>query len=172
MTNSFTSQNVCTIFDGLCNLFSQKTGKSPVYAGCTIKRAADGYGYRAVIKLNKITDFHDDKIAYYCADTAAFKQLTKPVDGVEFIVAAVHKVSDNINDFIEDSGAVEPVGKVSFESLKADYFAQSVCMAELLATEPADGLTLEQAFELYVRAKSWADDDVFQVIRDGETVEL
>ena len=50
--------------------------------------------------------------------------------------------------------------------------ANDICMSELLANTSADGLTLEQAFQLYVRAKSWADDDVFHVLRDGEPFEV
>lgn len=58
--------------------------------------------------------------------------------------------------------------KTDFEKIKADYHASSLCMAELLASCPADGLTIEQAFELYVKAKSWVDGDLFRVEREDE----
>ena len=61
---------------------------------------------------------------------------------------------------------------MTLNKIKEDYMANDSCMSELLAATPADGLTLEQAFQLYVRAKSWADDDVFHVLRDGEPFEV
>ena len=61
---------------------------------------------------------------------------------------------------------------MTLKEIKEDYMANDSCMSELLAAKPADGLTLEQAFQLYIRAKSWADDDVFHVLRDGEPFEV
>ncbi|GLL53410.1 hypothetical protein KUBF_10720 [Bacteroides finegoldii] len=44
---------------------------------------------------------------------------------------------------------------------------------ELLAALPADGLSIEEAFELAVAARKWADGDRFyRSINDGEPEEL
>lgn len=48
---------------------------------------------------------------------------------------------------------------ITFEQIKEEYFNDDVCMGDFLAATPADGLTLEQAFELYCKAKEWADGD-------------
>lgn len=40
--------------------------------------------------------------------------------------------------------------KITFNQLKEDYFNDDVCMAEVLASTPATGLTIEQAFYLYI----------------------
>ena len=67
-----------------------------------------------------------------------------------------------------DTGAGTETLQPRLSDIQKAYCASDVCMAKFLASEPADGLSLKQAFELYVRAKSWADDDVFSVSRDGE----
>lgn len=46
-------------------------------------------------------------------------------------------------------------------------------MSELLATLPAQGLTMEEAFELNIKARKWADgDEYFRVTNDGEPEKL
>lgn len=53
-----------------------------------------------------------------------------------------------------------------------EYQANDICMGELLAAIPADGLTLEEAFELYIAAKKWADGDKFYQMIEKERREL
>ncbi len=48
-----------------------------------------------------------------------------------------------------------------FEEIKSGYGDSEVCMGEMLASVPADGLTLEEAFYLYMRAMQWAEGDRF-----------
>lgn len=84
---------------------------------------------------------------------------------------------DEVNNwlFFVDKGKNDSIPAkpgIGLKNIKEVYMANDICMSELLATTPADGLTLEQAFQLYVRAKSWADDDVFHVLRDGEPFEV
>ena len=57
------------------------------------------------------------------------------------------------------------------EGIKVLYHKNDVCMSELLATIPADNLTLEQAFELYIMARKWADGDKFFCHRDENDIE-
>lgn len=46
-------------------------------------------------------------------------------------------------------------------------------MGELLASLPARGLTMEEAFELNIAARKWADgDEFFRVIDDGKPEKL
>ena len=62
--------------------------------------------------------------------------------------------------------------KITFNQLKEDYFNNDVCMAEVLASTPATGLTIEQAFYLYIRAKNWSDKDEFELYSDGDYYDL
>lgn len=62
--------------------------------------------------------------------------------------------------------------KITFNQLKEDYFNDDVCMAEVLASTPATGLTIEQAFYLYIRAKNWSDKDEFELYSDGDYYDL
>lgn len=47
------------------------------------------------------------------------------------------------------------------EEIKSGYGDSEVCMGEMLASVPADGLTVEEAFYLYIRAMQWAEGDRF-----------
>lgn len=62
--------------------------------------------------------------------------------------------------------------KITFNQMKEDYFNDDVCMAEVLASTPATGLTIEQAFYLYIRAKNWSDKDEFELYSDGDYYDL
>ena len=63
--------------------------------------------------------------------------------------------------------------KATLDYIKAEYHRNDVCMGELLETIPADGLSIEEAFELAVAAKKWADGDRFyRSINGGEPEEL
>ena len=72
---------------------------------------------------------------------------------------------DEVNNFIF---FVQNITPSNLESIKQTYQKENICMAELLAAEPADGLSMEQAFELYVQAKNWADSDTFYIQSNGE----
>lgn len=62
--------------------------------------------------------------------------------------------------------------KITFNQLKEDYFNDDVCMAEFLASTPATGLTIEQAFYMYIRAMSWCEEDEFTLCSDGDYYDL
>lgn len=62
--------------------------------------------------------------------------------------------------------------KITFNQLKEDYFNDDVCMAEVPAGTPATGLTIEQAFYLYIRAKNWSDKDEFELYGGGDYYDL
>ena len=47
-----------------------------------------------------------------------------------------------------------------------------VCMGELLADETADGLTLEEAFEVYVHCMKAIEGNRFYVEKNGERMML
>ena len=64
-------------------------------------------------------------------------------------------------------------GRMTLGKVQEEYRKNDVCMGELLAALPADGLSIEEAFELAVAAKKWADGDRFyRSINDGEPEEL
>lgn len=50
------------------------------------------------------------------------------------------------------------------EHVKKVYVEESdVCMSELLGSMQADGLSIEEAFYLYISAMVWSDGDAFFV---------
>ena len=51
--------------------------------------------------------------------------------------------------------------KMSLEKLKVLYREDDVVMGEILASEKADGLTIEESFFLYILAQNWANGDEF-----------
>lgn len=50
---------------------------------------------------------------------------------------------------------------MSLEKLKVLYQEDVVVMGEILASENADGLTIEESFFLYILARNWANGDEF-----------
>ena len=64
-------------------------------------------------------------------------------------------------------------GRMTLGTVQKEYRENDVCMGELLDALPADGLSIEEAFELAITAKKWADGDRFyRSINDGEPEEL
>lgn len=64
-------------------------------------------------------------------------------------------------------------GRMTLGKVLKEYRENDVCMGELLDALPADGLSIEEAFELAITAKKWADGDRFyRSINDGEPEEL
>ena len=53
------------------------------------------------------------------------------------------------------------VQKMSLQKLKELYHGDDVVMGEILASEKADGLTIEESFYLYILAQNWANGDEF-----------
>ena len=53
------------------------------------------------------------------------------------------------------------VQKMSLQRLKELYHGDDVVMGEILASEKADGLTIEESFYLYILAQNWANGDEF-----------
>lgn len=61
--------------------------------------------------------------------------------------------------------------KVNLDKIKVQYITGDVVMGELLADLPADGLSIEQAFELYIESMQWANGDRFFIEREDEIKE-
>ena len=47
----------------------------------------------------------------------------------------------------------------TFAKIQEEYKKGDICMAELLAALPADCMSLEQAFQLYIQTMNWANGD-------------
>lgn len=63
--------------------------------------------------------------------------------------------------------------RMTLEKVKEEYHESDVCMGETLLSIPATRLSVEEAFELAIEAKKWADGDKFyRVINDNEPKEL
>lgn len=63
-------------------------------------------------------------------------------------------------------------GKLTLEEIQAEYHKSDVCMGELLASLLARGLTMEEAFQLNIAARKWADGDEFFRVIDGKPEKL
>ena len=63
---------------------------------------------------------------------------------------------------------------LSFNKVKDMYHKSDVIMGEILASIPADGMSIEDAFYLYIAAKNWANGDEFIQIfgDDNEKINL
>ena len=64
--------------------------------------------------------------------------------------------------------------KEKLEFVKAAYLEYDVCMDEILDDCDAEGLTIGEAFEIYITAMNWSDGDTFHRTSgfSGETKEL
>lgn len=65
------------------------------------------------------------------------------------------------------------MGKINLDQIKKIQLNSEVVMGETLAGVPADGLTIEEAFQLYIDAMNWAEGDKFyRQIPDGDIEEI
>ena len=56
----------------------------------------------------------------------------------------------------------------TFKKIIRQYAQSEVCMGELLANISADGMSIEDAFELYIKAMNYAEKDEFYQLADRE----
>ena len=62
---------------------------------------------------------------------------------------------------------------LSFNKVKEMYHESDVIMGEMLASIPADGMSIEDAFYLYIAAQNWANGDEFiQIIGDNDNEKI
>ena len=63
---------------------------------------------------------------------------------------------------------------LSFNKVKDMYHESDAIMGEMLASIPADGMSIEDAFYLYIAAQNWANGDEFIQIfgDDNEKINL
>lgn len=89
-------------------------------------------------------------------------------------VSVYRNVKEIERNFISPYVIEHPVNdRMTLEKVKEEYHGSDVCMGETLLSIPATGLSMEEAFELAMEAKKWADGDRFyRVINDNEPEEL
>ena len=62
---------------------------------------------------------------------------------------------------------------LSLTKVKDMYHKSDVVMVEMLASVPADGMSIEDAFYLYIAAQNWANGDEFiQIIGDNDNEKI
>ena len=62
---------------------------------------------------------------------------------------------------------------LSLTKVKEMYHESEVVMGEMLASVPADGMSIENAFYLYIAAQNWANGDEFtQVLGDNDNEKI
>lgn len=57
---------------------------------------------------------------------------------------------------------------IDINDIKSIQFINEVVLSETLASIPADGLSLEEAFKLYVEAMYWGEGDRFYMAKEDE----
>ena len=80
----------------------------------------------------------------------------------------VYLVEKAAGAFVREKGISQ---KLSLEKLKGLYQEDDVVMGEILASEKADGLTIEESFFLYILAQNWTNGDEFSWACGGEEEE-
>ena len=127
--------------------------------------AADFFSYASLKNLS------DEELMQTAVDNQMVSSMYDSLE--EFQIAFNNDEVDEVNNFIffvKNPPAAEFPERV-LKELKDLYKEDSICMGELLAWANADDLTIEQAFELYIKAKQWADGDKFYIQRDDEEQE-
>ena len=62
---------------------------------------------------------------------------------------------------------------LSLTKVKEMYHKSDVVMGEMLASVPADSMSIEDAFYLYIAAQNWANGDEFtQVLGDNDNEKI
>lgn len=62
--------------------------------------------------------------------------------------------------------------KLTLGKIKQIQFHSEVILGETLASVPAEGLTMEEAFYLYMQAMHWGEEDRFFRLADGSFEEF
>ena len=76
-------------------------------------------------------------------------------------------------EIIYSTGLKNSISKPTMDQIQKDYEASEVVMGEMLASVPADGLSVEEAFNLYIRVMNWAEGDTFfRKYDDGQMEEI
>lgn len=101
-------------------------------------------------------------------------QQTK-VDKIEmklfFDATSSHKYNPDDLEVIYSTNLIKaPIVPVS-DQIRKEFMDAGINMSEFLASVPADGLNLEEAFELYIGARKWADGDRFFIDKDEGALE-
>lgn len=60
----------------------------------------------------------------------------------------------------------------TLSQIQKEYHKSKVVMGEMLASVPADGLSVEEAFNLYIKALNWAEGDSFYRKTDDRIEEI
>lgn len=88
------------------------------------------------------------------------------------IIGELINKSDPDNPNIRISWFDKENSPKDLDYIKSIYSCSEVCLGETLASIPADGLTLEEAFDLYIVAMKWGEGDRFyRVDKEGDAFE-
>lgn len=81
-----------------------------------------------------------------------------------------------LDDLIQKSDQQNPLILISWsgnkpidlDDIKSIQFISEVVLGETLASVPADGLSIEEAFILYVKAMHWGEGNCFYMVKEDE----
>lgn len=104
-----------------------------------------------------MTDVSDEDIAFIHTgrwDSGTSQNVLRRIE-----VGECKKSTNKYDDLLKDTKRV--------------YKENDLCMSEILASTSANGLSLEEAFELYIELRGWSDSDKFYIkYGDNEDIEL
>lgn len=121
-----------------------------------------------VTVINEISEWANASHAYLCNREGYPRGYRDGISQAKTIILEILSKIDT-----KQGKSKQTSDKLTLEEIQAEYHENDVCMGELLAILPARGLNMEEAFELNVAARKWADgDDFFRVIGNGEPEKL
>lgn len=113
---------------------------------------------------------------YYGGEVEEFLNLWcgYPTANCQWMIGEEGKIQENFNLTINDFGGDDELNiskkeieqssinfKTDLKDVMNIYSQSEVCMGETLGHIPANGLTIEEAFELYTKAMNYAEGDEF-----------
>lgn len=109
-----------------------------------------------------------------------------PTANCQWMVGKENEIQENFNLTLNDFGGDEELEitekeikeasihyKTNLKDVMKEYSQSEVCMGETLGKISANGLTIEEAFELYIKAMNYAEgDEFYRTDCGGETINL
>lgn len=125
------------------------------------KKDSDGVPYHLEVEFDIAhAKFHFGKC--YAHQVQRCQELS-PEGRLQVMVHIIKKVGDA---YLQEESKLR---KLTLDRVKDMYRDSEVVMGEMLSSTSADGLSVEEAFYLYVAAQNWANGDGFsQVLGDSD----
>lgn len=119
-----------------------------------------------VTAINEISEWANASHAYLCNHEGYPRGYRDGISQAKTIILEILSKIDAKQDKSKQTS-----DKLTLEEIQAEYHENDVCMGELLAHIQARRLNMEEAFQLNIAARKWADGDEFYRVINGEKPE-